>query len=52
MFMVPMEFQSISLCHFYVHFHLSSIVEINEMVPQIAISDDNTIKTKSLKLNL
>ena len=59
MYMVHMELKFLSICYFYIHFHLTPTVEVNEMsekkeeiVPNIAISDYNTIRNKLSKQNL
>ena len=31
MYMIPMELKFLSLCYFYIHFHLTLTVEVNEM---------------------
>ena len=47
-----------SLCHFQIHFHFTSTVEVNEMyekyeeiAPQVAMFDHNTIRIKLSKQN-
>ena len=49
--MIPMELKFLSICYFHILFHFNPTIEENEMyeylgemVPKIAISDQNTIK--------
>ena len=48
MYKIPMELKFLSICHFHIHFHLTPTIE---MVPEIAISDHNTIRIELFKQN-